>query len=82
MTVMLHPELVEEPVIQKLELSASLRYDFLKKLRSTNTHRGSLYPDLDGFSRSLFMDWQVRRDEIEKQMAHQLEPPHESDEST
>ncbi len=67
-SMMLHPEVVEAPTIRKLEMSADLRIDFLKKLRGANIHRGSLFPDLDGFSQSLTMDWDIDRDGLRQDM--------------
>ena len=75
MSMMLHPELVEVPTVRKLELGADLRIEFLKKLRSANIHRGSLFPDLDGFSQFLRMDWEIDRDDIRQQMENPTEPP-------
>jgi hypothetical protein len=83
MSMMLHPELIEAPTIRKLELAADLRIEFLKRLRSANVHRGSLFPDLDGFSQFLNMDWEIDRDELRHQMENPTAPPQDDpDEST
>jgi hypothetical protein len=83
MSMMLHPELIEAPVVRKLELGADLRIEFLKKLQSANIHRGSLFPDLDGFSQSLSMDWEIYRDGLRQNMENAAEPPKaDPDEST
>jgi FRG domain len=73
--MMLYPEMVEAPTVRKLELSSDLRIEFLRKLRRVNIHRGSLFPDLDGFSRSLRMDWEIDRDDFREQLEHRAEPP-------
>lgn len=77
MSMMLHPELVQSPPVRKLELPTSLRIGFLRKLLSANIHRGSLFPDLDGFSRSLSMEWEIDRDEVKEQMDRPIELPRE-----
>jgi hypothetical protein len=83
MSMMIHPEVIEAPTIRKLQLGADLRIEFLKKLRSANVHRGSLFPDLDGFSQFLRMDWEIDRDHVGQQMEHTTEPPQgDPDEST
>jgi hypothetical protein len=60
MTMMFHPEPPEFPVIRKLEIGVDLRIEFLKRLRAMNIHRASLFPDLDGFGRSLRLDLEIK----------------------
>jgi hypothetical protein len=47
-----------------------------------NIHGESLFPDLDGFSRSLRMDWEIDRDDLKRQMEHPVELPREDNEDT
>jgi hypothetical protein len=75
MSMMWHPELIKTPPVRKLELDGDLRMVFLKKLRNANIHRGSLFPDLDGFSRFLAMDWEIDRDDMRVAMERPVEPP-------
>ena len=60
MRMMLRPETPDEPVVRKLELRAGCRKEFLKNLRAMNIHRGSLFPGLDGFARSLRLDLEIK----------------------
>jgi FRG domain-containing protein len=60
MSLMIHPEPPEFPVIRKLEIAVDLRIEFLKRLRAMNIHRASLFPDLDGFGRSLRLDLEIK----------------------
>ena len=60
MTMMIHPKLVERPVLRKLEVAAELRMEFLDILRSMNVHRASLFPGLDGFCQSLKVDLEIK----------------------
>jgi hypothetical protein len=64
MDMMMHPELVSTPRIRKLEIGGSLRFEFLRQLQAANIHRGSLFPDLDGFSRSLNMDLRIKMERL------------------
>jgi hypothetical protein len=54
------PEPPDQPVVRKLEIPIDLRIEFLKKLRAMNIHRASLFPDLDGFGRSLRLDLEIK----------------------
>lgn len=47
MSMMIHPELVEEPVLRKLEIHTSQREEFLRRLKEKNIDRTSLFPDED-----------------------------------
>jgi len=58
--MMICPETPDQPVIRKLELRAGSRKEFLKNLRAMNIHRGSLFPGLDGFARSLRLDLEIK----------------------
>ena len=60
MGMMIHPELTEHPVIKKLEIGLDHRITFLKKLRTMNIHRSSLFPGLDGFGRLLKLELEFR----------------------
>jgi hypothetical protein len=60
MTMMIHPELVERPVLRKLEVAAEFRMEFLDILRSMNIHRASLFPGLDGFCQSLKVGLEIK----------------------
>jgi hypothetical protein len=45
MVMMLHPEIVQSPVIRKLEVSPELRNDFLERLsREKGIHKDTLFP--------------------------------------
>ena len=60
MTMMMHEELTDRPVIRKLEIGSSLRVTFLKKLRAMNIHRASLFPGLDGLGTLLKLDLELK----------------------
>jgi hypothetical protein len=75
MTMMIHPQLIEEPKILKVELGADSRFEILKRLRDANIHRGSLFPGLEGLSESLHISWLIDRDEARKDMEKPIEPP-------
>jgi len=60
MSMMIHPELVERPVLRKLEVAAELRMEFLEVLRSMNIHRASLFPGLDGFCQFLKIGLEIK----------------------
>jgi FRG domain-containing protein len=60
MTMMLHPETTDHPVIRKIEIASSLRIKFLKHLRAMNIHRASLFPGLDGLGLSLKLDLELK----------------------
>jgi hypothetical protein len=60
MTMMIHPETPDRPVVRKLEVAGDHRIEFLKRLRAMNIHRASLFPDLDGFGQSLRLDLEIK----------------------
>jgi hypothetical protein len=60
MTMMMHPEPTDQPVIRKLEIGRSLRIKFLKHLRAMNIRRASLFPGLDGLGLSLKLDLELK----------------------
>lgn len=45
MRMMMYPEVVQQPVVRKLEIDTQHRAEFLDKLRAMNIHRASLFPD-------------------------------------
>jgi|SRR5215469_925163 len=47
MYMMINPELVDEPVLRKLEIHTSRRNEFLRNLKGMNIDRASLFPDED-----------------------------------
>ena len=53
----------ELPPIRKLKIGGVLRGLFLKELQRFNISRATLFPDLDGFSRSLNIEVQIAVDE-------------------
>jgi hypothetical protein len=59
MTMMIHPDTPDHPVVRKLEISGKNRIGFLKRLRTMNIHRASLFPDLDGFCRFLALNMEI-----------------------
>lgn len=63
MSMMIHPETPEQPVVRKFELSGRGRIDLLKRLRAMNIHRASLFPDLDGFCRFLTLNMEIKAKE-------------------
>jgi hypothetical protein len=60
MTMMIHPNTPERPVVRKLEVDANSRIDFLKRLRAMNIHRASLFPGLDGFCQFLKVNSEIK----------------------
>jgi hypothetical protein len=60
MTMMIHPETPDRPIVRKLEVNSNCRVEFLKILRSMNIHRASLFPGLDGFCQSLRLDLEIK----------------------
>jgi hypothetical protein len=60
MTMILHPELTDRPVVRKLEIGSSLRFKFLQHLRDMNIHRASLFPGLDGLGSTLKLDLDLK----------------------
>jgi len=60
MTMMIHPSVPSLPVVRKLDVEKKLRIEFLRNLREMNIHRGSLFPGLDGFGRSLRIDLEIK----------------------
>jgi len=60
MTMMMHEELTDRPVIRKLEIGSRLRVIFVKKLREMNIHRASLFPGLDGLGTLLKLDLELK----------------------
>ena len=63
MTMMIHPSTPKRPVVRRLEVDATNRIGFLKRLRAMNIHRASLFPDLDGFCRSLRLNSEIKAKE-------------------
>ena len=63
MTMMIHPDTADQPVVRRLEVSGKSRIGFLKRLRAMNIHRASLFPDLDGFCRFLSLNSEIRAKE-------------------
>ncbi len=59
MTMIIHPEIPDRPVIRKLEVGRDQRIKFLRKLREKNIHRASLFPGFDGFCDSLKRDLEI-----------------------
>lgn len=51
--MLLHPSHVRRQVVSKVVIDKDQRIPFLKELRRMNIHSASLFPGLDGFSRSL-----------------------------
>jgi hypothetical protein len=64
MSMMIHPTATDGPVVRKLEITGDLRFEFLRNLQSVNIHRGSLFPDLDGFSRALRLKLEIQMDDL------------------
>lgn len=60
MSMMIHPQTPERPVIRKLEVEGGQRISFLKNLRAMNINRASLFPGLDGFGQSLRLDLEIK----------------------
>jgi hypothetical protein len=63
MTMMIHPDTPDQPMVRKLEIGAKNRIGFLKRLRAMNIHRASLFPDLDGFCRFLALNMEIKAKE-------------------
>ena len=63
MTMMIHPDLIEFPLVRKLEIPRGLRFPFLKELNNMNVNHASLFPSLDGFSTSLRINLTICLDE-------------------
>jgi succinylarginine dihydrolase len=61
MSMLMHSEIPDQPVIRKLEVEGSMRSDYLHKLRAMNIHRTSLFPGLDGFGKSLRADLELKK---------------------
>jgi hypothetical protein len=74
MTMMIHPEIPERPVIRKLLVPDELRTKFLEKLRGVDIQHASLFPGegfdtqaLEAFCHSLKLDLQKKvRREVDK----------------
>lgn len=60
MSMIINPNLTERPVVRKLEIRTENRIEFLRKLRTMNLHRLSLFPGLDGFGRLLKLDLELK----------------------
>jgi hypothetical protein len=60
MTMMMHPEPTDRPILRKLEIASSLRIEFLRELRAMNIQRASLFPGLDGLGLSLKLDLELK----------------------
>ena len=60
MSMMIHPNTPERPVVRKLEVGGNHRIEFLKRLREMNIHRASLFPGLDGFCQTLRLDLEIK----------------------
>jgi hypothetical protein len=69
MDMMLHPEIPNQPVIRKLEVTRDHRMKLLKRLREKNIHRASLFPGLDGFCQSLKRDLEIKVKEEEARLS-------------
>jgi hypothetical protein len=60
MSMMIHPETSNRPVVRKLEVDNRQRISFLRNLRGMNIHRASLFPGLDGVGESLKIDMEIK----------------------
>jgi hypothetical protein len=60
MSMMIHPETPDRPVVRKLKVNRDHRIKFLKNLRAMNIHRASLFPGLDGFGQSLRLNFEIK----------------------
>jgi hypothetical protein len=69
MTMMIHPEIPDRPVVRKLEIGRDLRIKFLMKLRENKIHRAALFPDFDGFCQSLKRDLEIKVKEEEARLS-------------
>lgn len=70
-SMMIKPDLIVRPVIRKLRIKGTRRFDLLEQLRGMNIHRASLFPGLDGFCQNLKVDLQIKV-ERERQRANRL----------
>jgi hypothetical protein len=61
MTMMLRPDVTDKPVIRRIEIGNTIRIPFLKRLRSINIHRASLFPGLDGLGALLKHDLELTK---------------------
>ena len=59
-SMMSHPEVVNRPVVRRLEVDKSLRTEVLQRLRDMNIHSASLFPGLDGFARFLKVGLEIK----------------------
>ena len=82
MRMMIYPDLVSSPRIKKLEIRGDLRFDFIDQLKAANIHRGSLFPGLEGFARSLDIDLQVKMHRLGREMIDQAERFHSAEETS
>lgn len=60
MSMMLHPTLIDRPVIRQLTVARTIRVDFVRRLREMNVHSASLFPGLDGFGRHLRLGLEIK----------------------
>lgn len=60
MSMMIHPEVAERPVVRKLDIEKPVRIEFLRRLRDMDIHGASLFPGLDGIGRSLGLDLELK----------------------
>jgi hypothetical protein len=72
MYMMTHHRLVDPPVIRKLEISGSLRLNFLKRLQSMDVHPGTLFPDLSGLAQSLTLGLEIQMDDLRQEHDEQM----------
>jgi hypothetical protein len=63
-SMMMHPTLQECPVVRKLVIDDDLRIECSKRLREMNIHSASLFPGIDGFSKSLKLDLEIKVKEL------------------
>jgi FRG domain-containing protein len=61
MSMLMHTEIPDLPVIRKLGVQGSMRSNCLHKLRSMNIDRTSLFPGLDGFGQSLRLELELKK---------------------
>lgn len=60
MTMMIHPDVSDQPVLRKLMVEKGLRIELLKRLREMNIHSASLFPGIDGVGKSLKLDLEIK----------------------
>ena len=60
MSMMIHPDVPDRPVLRKLTIKKGLRIEFLKRLREMNIHSASLFPGIEGFGKSLKLDLEIK----------------------